>query len=618
MSAPDEPVEELICQKASPLSIASLIGSVTVFKVPPFQRDYAWDTEAVSLFINDIKRCHKSRIDGTHTPHFFGAIVTYPELEAGTPRPHSMLVDGQQRIATVFLYLMRLRDQFSAAEAAADSQELTDVFSTRASEITSTFDLISDLEFNAPIQRRKLSLNRADNPYFNSLLDGQDVPATRASHERLKCAANLIDTFFAELLDRCQGSAEVERVLNSLYSSFLRDLEIVHIAARTRQQAHTVYRVLNSRGVPVCDAELLRASTLERLDRRISPEDFSTASGTWDSILGLDGAEPDEFLDIAYQSKQGNRRPKDRTATTFEESFFPALASEARLNRAEADGIVAQITTLETDCKTISRMLKGDPCRPAGLELSAVAKERFKSLTNGLRQTYCIPLILAAQGLRTPAFSELIECLDRFAFRYSVIAEAPIGEYDRLVAPYIERLRRNPADLDIRALRAGLSELCEEFAGADTFRRMLSALRYGSGDNAKIRYMLAMIEWTNTWYVTNNAQGQARITDDIRGIDLSKATLEHILARRANGVTADMVPMLNSIGNLTLLSETDNNDLGNADFELKAPTFSRSSFAINRALTTNGKITWTAADITQRETDFIDRCVRIFTLVPVS
>ena len=56
MSNPEPPIEELICQTSSPLTIAGLLGGVTVFKVPSFQRDYAWDKGAVDLFINDIER----------------------------------------------------------------------------------------------------------------------------------------------------------------------------------------------------------------------------------------------------------------------------------------------------------------------------------------------------------------------------------------------------------------------------------------------------------------------------------------------------------------------------------------------------------------------------------
>ena len=494
MSKPEPPSEELICQTSSPLTIAGLLGGVTVFKVPSFQRDYSWDENAVKLFINDLERCRRARITGTPLPHFFGAIVTCPELEPGTPRPHAMLIDGQQRIATLFMYLIRLKDQFAAAADRAETAEFECAFRARSREISTHFEYVDDLDFKTPIQRRKLNLNRADNQLFKSTLDRRVAEPTRTSHIRILAAARIIDEHFERLFMRRDSSVFDERVLNTLYTSFMRDFEIVHISARTRKQANTIYRVLNSRGVPVSDCELLRAATLERLEYPLNDEDFGGVIGTWDEFLGLEGAEPDDFLNHVYQSHNGSRRPTDRTAATFESSFFATLETTEPLTAAEADKVAGQVVRLRDDCLKISMMLAGDPCRPAAHAMTAVSKDRFHAMTCGLKQKYCIPLLLAAQRLDTPSFSGLVECLDRFSFRYGVIVRGPIGPFDRLVAPYIEQLRQEPPTFDLTALTSDLNTLCEKYAPDDVFSQKLSALRYASSGNATIRYMLAMME----------------------------------------------------------------------------------------------------------------------------
>ena len=61
MSVSDPMKDELVCQRSSPLTVAGLLGGIMVFTVPPFQRDYAWDDDAIDLFIGDVDRCRKTK-----------------------------------------------------------------------------------------------------------------------------------------------------------------------------------------------------------------------------------------------------------------------------------------------------------------------------------------------------------------------------------------------------------------------------------------------------------------------------------------------------------------------------------------------------------------------------
>ena len=606
--------DELVCQRSSPLTVAGLLGGIMVFMVPPFQRDYAWDDDAIDLFIGDVDRCRRRRLIDNPEPHFFGAIVTSPEIGAGTARPHSMLIDGQQRLATVFLYLTRLRRRFEKAAERADSDELQKAFSARSAEIKQSFEWINDLEFRKPLARRRLNLNRVDDPFFKLILDGADPAPSRASHERILTADTKIEEYFDRLLERRVSSEDDERILNSLYASFLRDWEIVHISARTRRQANTIYRVLNSRGVPVSDCDLLRAATLERVEAAVTEAEVQSLSESWDDILGLGVETPDVCLDLAFQGRTGERRPKDRTATSFESSYFEVLAADEQLTQGEAGLVIRQVTELRDDCVKAAGMLQGDTGRGAGNPLTPVMNERFRALTELFRQDYCIPLLLAGSSLPNALFLQLVNVLDRFAYRYGVMVGAPIGPFERLTKDYILALRDRPDVLDIQALTEGLQELLDTYATLAVFAQRLRSLRHGAGQNAEIRYLLAMIEWMDVWF-TNGAQGAPRTGDETRGIDLRIVTLEHISASEAPDTTPEVQPLLDTVGNLTLLSEGDNNAAGNKPFAEKMPIYERSNFAINRALAADRADTWGVVEVTGRQDELIVRSEAIFTLI---
>ena len=606
--------DELICQRSSPLTVAGLLGGITVFSVPPFQRDYAWDENALDLFIGDVERCREHRFLDTPQAHFFGAIVTTPEIRPGTPRPYAMLIDGQQRLATAFLYLTRLRKRFDLAAGRADTAEFRAAFKARSEILRSNFEWVDDLEFRDPKRLYRLNLNRVDDPFFKQLL-GDVAPPTagRKSHERMQLAVERIDAYLDRLLERRESSEDDERILTTLFVSFLRDWEIVHISARTRRQANTIYRVLNSRGVPVSDCDLLRAATLDRVDVPLGADDVQAFTLIWDEILGLDSDNPDAYLDLAYQSRSGDRRPTDRTVTNFESSFFPTLDSDQSLTLVEAQQLLGEIGALRDDCVKASAVRHGNLGREPHDALSPVMQDRLCALTHLFRQDYCIPLLLSASPLAIRDLAALLDLLDRFAFRYGVLVRAPIGPFERCVKTHILNLREDPASFDLRSLREDLQNLLDEFATVPVFSQRLKALRYGAGQNAEIRYLLAMIEWTDAWY-NNGANGALRITDQTRGIDLTKITLEHIGASRGQEATLDLQPLLNTLGNLTLLSELDNDAAGDDPFADKARIFERSNFAINRALVADNRTTWGAAEVIEREADLLTRSEKIFTL----
>lgn len=83
----------------------------TSFFIPPFQRSYAWGRPEVERFFDDVKKIIYSELDPNQKDkleHFFGTIVIREEKAGFANR--SIIVDGQQRLTTVLLFLIALRD----------------------------------------------------------------------------------------------------------------------------------------------------------------------------------------------------------------------------------------------------------------------------------------------------------------------------------------------------------------------------------------------------------------------------------------------------------------------------------------------------------------------------
>jgi len=81
------------------------------FFIPPFQRAYAWGRPEIERFFYDVRRIIESELDSNQRDkleHFFGTLVLKEETEGFSTR--WLIIDGQQRLTTVLLFLIALRD----------------------------------------------------------------------------------------------------------------------------------------------------------------------------------------------------------------------------------------------------------------------------------------------------------------------------------------------------------------------------------------------------------------------------------------------------------------------------------------------------------------------------
>ena len=121
-------------------------------RVPPYQREYAWEVEQVQQLFNDFNLARDE-----HADYFLGTIVTIRGAK-GEPLD---IVDGQQRLTTSALLISAIRD------TQEDLGEPTSVIESINNDYLSTFDR------KAGARVPKLILNIDDNEFFESLIKGE-------------------------------------------------------------------------------------------------------------------------------------------------------------------------------------------------------------------------------------------------------------------------------------------------------------------------------------------------------------------------------------------------------------------------------------------------------------
>ena len=90
------------------MAIGRLFHENFIFRVPKYQRGYAWGDSEVEDFLNDLWKCYSSRSAGRQRHHLFGGVVSAEGPSPGSARRLCELIDGQQRIATFVIFVTQL------------------------------------------------------------------------------------------------------------------------------------------------------------------------------------------------------------------------------------------------------------------------------------------------------------------------------------------------------------------------------------------------------------------------------------------------------------------------------------------------------------------------------
>ena len=84
-----------------------IINGTTQFVIPVFQRDYSWTESDCEQLWSDILRV---AADPSDRGHFIGSIVYISTGDSSAGFTRWLLIDGQQRVATLTLLFAALRD----------------------------------------------------------------------------------------------------------------------------------------------------------------------------------------------------------------------------------------------------------------------------------------------------------------------------------------------------------------------------------------------------------------------------------------------------------------------------------------------------------------------------
>lgn len=235
---------------ASAQNLLNFIQNGDPFEIPIYQRPYSWETKQCGKLWDDILSVGRSA--DKNLAHFIGAFI-YIRDEDAAGRPKRLVIDGQQRLATVMLLIEALAQSLKAGEA---------VDGLTAMELRRQYLYKPDENGN---RAYKLLLNKQDREALKAVVGSGKGGFSLRIHENFE--------FYRSLIDEAAASSTAKRaVLNGL-----RRLKIAAVELeRERENPQQIFENMNTKKRTLSKSDLIRNYVLLDMEPNDQNELYKT------------------------------------------------------------------------------------------------------------------------------------------------------------------------------------------------------------------------------------------------------------------------------------------------------------------------------------------------------
>ena len=287
---------------AAVISVKTLLESGR-FVVPDFQRNYAWEAKQVNEFWNDLEFITQSKDE-----HFVGSVILLSE----EGNADLQVIDGQQRLTTIFMLISLIRDLMMEQET-QNLQLVVNTFDVSHEPISLLFKDLASAEprFDGNAQIKKDFLDcviRNPKDPNRRKFKKKDRSETR----RLRKANFFLEKAIRDFMARNAGE-DVQsrlRVLHDLFQTVIKNLKVMSISTYNRKEAVTIYMTLNNRGLGLSPSDLVKSLLIRFVSKSIDGQGYLESKEVlkkWGEIVANVGEDSlDQFL-RHYQLVYGRR-----------------------------------------------------------------------------------------------------------------------------------------------------------------------------------------------------------------------------------------------------------------------------------------------------------------------
>lgn len=328
------------------ISYLELIGNGKSYRVPAYQRDYSWSEEQWEDLWNDVIDLRKD----PETRHYLGALVV-----EGTDDRDFLIIDGQQRLATLSLLALAVIDRLNAmAKDGIDPEDNEE----RGRELRNRF--IGEKDPASLVESSRLHLNETDDAFYQDYLVQIREPI---NPRRLPKSNRLLLACFRYFGEQLRNLATLQndgRAMASLLSETIaRQILFILITVDDELNAYTVFETLNARGLELTTTDLLKNCLFSRVNVRA---DLEALQRRWISLVETVGQAQFRRFSATIFSVNSRRFGASDSSSWYEIKLIrrPMCSGSWKSWRTGVNSsllFLIQVTTIGWICRRLGRML---------------------------------------------------------------------------------------------------------------------------------------------------------------------------------------------------------------------------------------------------------------------
>jgi uncharacterized protein with ParB-like and HNH nuclease domain len=230
------------------LSVSSLFAQPGRYVVPLFQRPYVWtEDEQWKPLWEDIRRVAQDVAAGKDSvrSHFLGSVVLELQHTSAGHLATREVIDGQQRLITLQLFLKSAADSAARLGATLPAGQLADLVRNRH---------VPEHDADG---RFKIWPTEADQPAYVAVMDAEAgvIPPIAKGH-----SFAMAYQYFAESISHWLDSKQTQTLqkAEALSTALHQHVKLMALDIDPGEDAQVIFETLNARGTPLLPIDLVK------------------------------------------------------------------------------------------------------------------------------------------------------------------------------------------------------------------------------------------------------------------------------------------------------------------------------------------------------------------------
>lgn len=556
------------------------------FRIPEYQRPYVWGNDEIDDLLDDLAFALQEKPD---QDYFLGSFVYQLKRagsEAGQVFDENDLLDGQQRMTTLFMLFACIRDLSDNAKLRKSCQESIfqegNEFDGIPERTRLAFAIREEVQ-DFVDQYLKVDGGTNQEEKLLALKNNSSDPSVRNMITAVLKIRQVLTKLIAE-------SADTGFELSKFYSFIRQKVLMIYVATENLDDAFRLFTILNDRGMPLRNSDILKASNLGALTNAADKERYAKL---WEEMEGDLGDDFDRFLNhirtILLKDKA-----RLNLLDEFEHKIYHPKEKE------KATGLIKQplltkgketFQLVDRYLKLFNQLLSGTNYDETGgsFEFDNLIKVMLTALPS---TDWLPPLLLYHNRFGYKRIQEFLVKLDNQLSSDWIAQYSPTARMERMsdVMRAIETAQ-NPDDL--------LDNIDPFKLDEDGFRRAIAAAVYG---RRFTRYLLLKLDYL--------------YADHSQRMSFEYLSVEHLLPQNPKAdsqwcldfTEQQREDWTHRMGNLVLITTRKNSSQGNLDYlEKKARYFQKRITTCPNSLRVLQNTQWTPVELENNHTSVLSK-----------